>query len=441
MQVEVVMPKMGESIQEGKILRWTKKPGDKVQKDETILEISTDKVDSEIPSPASGILTKIVVPENETVEVGTVIAMIETDEATTKVEPADPELKRGEAQPRSEERPEPVRKPSETQAEPFRRRANGDRFYSPVVRSIAEKEGLSREELDSISGSGAGGRVTKNDVLGYLKNRTREPEFRSPAAGVRSEERAVRMVDIKELAKQYPPPQYEIRQMDNIQQKMAEHMVRSVQTSPHVQAISECDLTRIAAFRMEKAAGFEKREGFKLTYTPFFLDATIRALKQFPLVNSSVEGDKIILKRFIHLGMAVATPSGLIVPVIRHAEEKSFLGIARAANDIGVRARNRKLTPDDIQGGTFTVTNYGVFGNIIGIPIIHQPQVAILGFGAIKKRPVVITDANGTDALAIRSMCYLTLSFDHRILDGAIGGQFIEAVVSNLENFDFGNLF
>lgn len=262
-----------------------------------------------------------------------------------------------------------------------------------------------------------------------------------PDVAQRSRGAEIKPVDIKELAKKYPPPLYEIRQMDNIQQKMAEHMVRSVQTSPHVQAISECDLTRIAEFRSANAAGFEKREGFKLTYTPFLLDATIRALKQFPLVNSSVEGDKIIVKRFIHLGMAVATPSGLIVPVIRNAEEKSFLGVARAANDIGLRARNRKLTPDDIQGGTFTVTNYGVFGNIIGVPIINQPQVAILGFGAIKKRPVVITDQHGTDAIAIRSMCYLTLSFDHRILDGAIGGQFIQTVVSNLENFDFSNLF
>lgn len=439
MQVEVVMPKMGESIQEGKILRWAKKPGDKVQKDETILEISTDKVDSEIPSPASGVLTKIVVQENETVEVGTVIAMIETDEATAKAAPAAAEPKKVEAVPKSEDKPE--RQPPETRPEPLRRRANGDKFYSPVVRTIAEKEGLSREELDSISGSGAGGRVTKNDVLGYLESRGQESAVRRQVAGVTAQARAVRTVDIKELPKKYPAPQYEIRQMDNIQQKMAEHMVRSVETSPHVQAISECDLTRIASFRTEKAGEFEKREGFKLTYTPFFLDATIRALKQFPLVNSSVEGDKIILKRFINLGMAVATPSGLIVPVIQHAEEKSFLGIARAANDIGIRARNKKLTPDDIQGGTFTVTNYGVFGNIIGIPIINQPQVAILGFGAIKKRPVVVTDANGTDAIAIRSMCYLTLSFDHRILDGAIGGQFIETVVSNLENFDFGNLF
>lgn len=433
MQVEVVMPKMGESIQEGKILRWAKKPGDKIQRDETILEISTDKVDSEIPSPASGILTKIIVPENETVEVGTVIAMIETDASSATIETAPPAAKE---RPAAESKPSstaPAPPPAVEPRQPVRRE-NGQRFYSPLVRTIAEKEGLSQQELEAISGSGIGGRVTKKDVLGYLESRTGRP-------GAKSIGQPAKPVDTKDLAKKYPAPKFEIRQMDNIQQKMAEHMVRSIQTSPHVQAISECDLSRIAAFRSARGAAFEKQEGYKLTFTPFLLDATVRAIKQFPLVNSSVEGDKIILKKSINLGMAVATPSGLIVPVIRNAEEKTFIGIARAANDIGLRSRNRKLTPDDIQGGTFTVTNYGVFGNIIGIPIINQPQVGILGFGAIKKRPVVISDDEGNDSIAIRSMCYLTLSFDHRILDGAIGGQFIQTVVANLENVDLTNLF
>lgn len=434
MQVEVVMPKMGESIQEGKILRWMKKPGDKIQKDETILEISTDKVDSEIPSPAAGILTKIVVPENETVDVGTVIAMIETDASAATVDSAPPVApgKKEQAAPGKTQPAAQVQAPADPR--PTVRRENGQRFYSPLVRTIAEKEGLSERDLETIAGSGIGGRVTKKDVLGYIESRT----AKAPSVTVGS---SVRPADLKELAKKYPAPKYEIRQMDNLQQKMAEHMVRSIQTSPHVQAISECDLSRIASFRSANVAAFEKQEGYKLTFTPFLLDATVRALKQFPLVNSSVEGDKIILKKFINLGMAVATPGGLIVPVVRNAEEKTFIGMARAANDIGVRAKNRKLTPDDIQGGTFTVTNYGVFGNIIGIPIINQPQVAILGFGAIKKRPVVFTDSDGNDSIAIRSMCYLTLSFDHRILDGAIGGQFIQAVVANLETFDLGNLF
>jgi len=433
MQVEVVMPKMGESIQEGKILRWMKKPGDKIQRDETILEISTDKVDSEIPSPAAGVLTRIIVSENETVEVGTVIAMIETDASSATIESAPPVAKE---RPAAIESKPAAPAPAAAAVEPRQpvRRENGQRFYSPLVRTIAEKEGLSQQELEAISGSGIGGRVTKKDVLGYLETRTGKPPAMSVGLPVKA-------VDLKDLAKKYPAPKYEIRQMDNLQQKMAEHMVRSIQTSPHVQAISECDLSRIVAFRSANVAAFEKQEGYKLTYTPFLLDATVRALKQFPLVNSSVEGDKIILKKFINLGMAVATPGGLIVPVVRDAEEKTFIGMARAANDIGVRARNRKLIPDDIQGGTFTVTNYGVFGNIIGIPIINQPQVGILGFGAIKKRPVVVTDSDGNDSIAIRSMCYLTLSFDHRILDGAIGGQFIQAVVSNLENFDLTNLF
>lgn len=429
MQIEVVMPKMGESIQEGKILRWTKKPGDKIQKDETILEISTDKVDSEIPSPASGILTRIIVPENDTVAVGTVIAMIETDASAAKVDTSGPAAKQVPAS-KEKEAAATVRGAPAVSLRPApvpARGANGNRFYSPLVRTIAQKEGVALAELDSLPGSGIGGRVTKTDIFAYLKTRTARP------AGVVSAEYKIQPVDMKEMVKKYPPPKYEVQQMDNIQQKMAEHMVRSVHTSPHVQAISECDVTTIVNFRGEKAAEFERKEGYKLTFTPFFLNATVRALKEFPVVNSSLEGDKIILKRFVNLGMAVASPAGLIVPVIKGAEEKNFTGLARAVNDISVRARNKKLTLDDIQGGTFTVTNYGVFGNIIGIPIINQPQVAILGFGAIKKRPIVVTDGSGKESVAIRSMCYLTLSFDHRIIDGAIGGQFIQTVVSNLE--------
>ncbi len=437
MQVEVVMPKMGESIQEGKILRWTKKAGDKVQKDETILEISTDKVDSEIPSPESGILIRIVVPENDTVPVGTVIAFIETDVSLAKVDTSSPSTI-------AKETKQEISKLESTPIEPARMEAatvssrgrDGQRFYSPLVRTIAQKEGISHGELDQISGTGVSGRVTKYDLLSYLKNRgtMSSPAHPMPHFGIQS-------LDMKELQKKYPAPQYRVMQMDNIQQKMAEHMVKSIHTSPHVQAIAECDVTKILDFRTKNADRFEKQEGFKLTYTPFFMEATVRALKEFPLVNSSVEGDKIIQKSFINLGIAVAGPKGLIVPAVKNAEGKNFLGLARAMNDIAVRTRNNKLTLDDIQGGTFTITNYGVFGNIIGIPIINQPQVAILGFGAIKKRPVVITDAEGNDMIAIRSMVYLTLSFDHRILDGAIGGQFIMKVVGNIENFDFGGAF
>lgn len=439
MQVEVVMPKMGESIQEGKILRWLKKPGDTIEKDETILEISTDKVDSEIPSPSAGVLTKIVVPEGDTVDVGTVIAMIETDAASAKVDTSAPaasqatQVAKHEIETTGVSENVTIVETAESAARP----RNGEKFYSPLVRTIAKKEGVTLEELDQLTGSGISGRVTKNDILDYLTKRISRPMGVSPMR----HDAGIRRVDIKELQKKYPAPLYEIVQMDNVQIKMAEHMVKSVQTSPHVQAISECDVSGIVNFRAMQAERFEKQEGYKLTFTPFFIDATIRALKEFPVVNSSVEGDKIIYKKFINFGMAVAAPSGLIVPVIRNAESKDFLAVARTINDLAVRTRTRKLTPDEIQGGTFTITNYGVFGNTIGIPIINQPQVAILGVGAIKKRPVVETDAGGNDAVAIRSIAYLTLSFDHRIIDGAIGGQFLAKVISNIEQFDFKKVF
>jgi pyruvate/2-oxoglutarate dehydrogenase complex dihydrolipoamide acyltransferase (E2) component len=427
MQVDVVMPKMGESIQEGKILRWMKKPGDKIEKDESILEISTDKVDSEIPSPSPGILTKIIVPEGETVEVGTVIAAIETNASAARIETSAPPPAAT-----SPQRPPAVASPTKPMAGAQR---ESDRFYSPLVRTIAAKEGIALEELERLSGTGIGGRVTKRDVLEYLSTRSAKP---TPA--LRSDP-GLQRVDLKDLQRKYPPPLFEVVQMDNVQLKMAEHMVRSVQTSPHVEAISECDVTRIVEFRAENAERFEKQEGFKLTYTPFIIDAAIRTLKEFPIVNSSVEGDKIILKRFINFGIAVASPSGLIVPVIKNAEEKNFLGLARAINDLALRTRNKKLSPDEVMGGTFTLTNYGIFGNTIGTPIIHQPQVAILGVGAIKKRPVVVTDAGGNDSIAIRSLVFLTLAFDHRIVDGAMGGQFLEQVISNLEQYDFSRTF
>ena len=433
MLVDVVMPKMGESIQEGKILRWMKKPGDKIEQDESILEISTDKVDSEIPSPSAGFLIKIVVSEGETVDVGTIIAVIETEAASLKIEqpPAAPAVgAKPEVASQSGFSVAPAA--IETSARKDQKR-NGERFYSPLVRTIARKEGVSTDELDRVEGSGLAGRVTKHDLEEYLKHRSTRP--------VSELHTAVAHIDLKELQAKYPSPNFEIVQMDNVQLKMAEHMVRSVQTSPHVEAISECDVTRIVEFRSKNADRFEKQEGFKFTFMPFIVDATVRALKAFPLVNSSVQGDKIILKKSINFGIAVASPTGLIVPVIKNADGKNFLGLARASNDLALRTRAKRLMPDEIQGGTFTVTNYGVFGNIIGTPIINQPQVAILGVGAIKKRPVVLTNAEGHDLIAIRSMVYLTLAFDHRIIDGALGGQFLAKVVTNLEQYDFSRIF
>ncbi len=432
-KVEVVMPQLGESLTEGTIIKWHKKPGDKVRKDETLLEISTDKVDSEIPSPVSGVVLKLLFEEQKTVAVRTVIAEIDTDSSAT-VTTAAPTPAKVEA-PKAVTAPTPP-KPMPVAPAPVAAVPVSGRFYSPLVLNIARVEGISMQELETIAGTGEGGRVSKKDILAYVD--AKKKGIIKPAASALSShpsapriESTLKHVDSGELVKKYPAPLYEILQMTNILQKMSEHMIKSVQTSPHVQAIHECDMTNVDTLRRKHAANFEKREGFKLTFMPFICDAVVKALKQYPLVNSSVEGDKIILKQFINLGIAVASDNGLIVPVIKNGEEKNFIGLARSVNDLATRTRAKKLSISDIEGGTFTITNYGVFGTMIGMPIINQPQVAILGIGAAKKRPVVINDA-----IAIRSISYLTLSFDHRIIDGALGGSFLEAIVKNLENFD-----
>ena len=437
-KVDVVMPQLGESLTEGTIVKWHKKPGDNVKKDETLLEISTDKVDSEIPSPVGGIVTRLLFEEQKTVPVRTVIAEIETDESVATARPSQ------EAPPTPKVIQQPVSQPTVAKGAPSApvQSQTSNRFYSPLVLNIAREEGISMAELETVPGTGEGGRVSKKDVLAYAQSRKQGMAPRvapSPAApalvpsGVTAPrvEEGLKHVEEGDLVRKFPPPNYEILQMSNVLQKMAEHMVKSVQTSPHVQAVHECDMTRVDQARRKNAAAFEKREGFKLTFTPFLCTAIVQALKEYPLVNSSLEGDKIILKKFINLGMAVASENGLIVPVIKNADEKNFVGLARAVNDLATRTRSKKLLPSDIEGGTFTITNYGVFGTMVGIPIINQPQVAILGVGAITKRTVVINDA-----IAIRSMAYLTLSFDHRIIDGALGGAFLEAVIRYLENFD-----
>lgn len=429
MQVEVIMPKMGESIQEGKILRWAKKVGDRIEKDEMLLEISTDKVDSDIPSPVAGILATILVQEQETVPIGTTLAMIETDNLMYSEnviihpsislqdqtrEPTIPSLSK-------------INVPTEEQA------TEGDRFYSPLVKMIARREGVTQSELRQLAGSGVNGRVTKNDVLSYLEKRSNQNNILQAT----EQHYEIRTVDLTALMEKYPAPKYRVVQMNNLQQTMAAHMTRSVATSPHVSAMDEVDVTAIVDYRARESNPFEKQEGFKLTYTPFFAKVAITTLKEFPIVNSSVEGNAIIYKNFINLGIAVAAPAGLMVPVVRNAGEKRFIDLARAMYDITIRTRDKKLMPDEVQDGTFSLTNYGVFGNIIGTPIINQPQVAILGIGAIKRRPIVITDNAGNESLAIRSMVYLTLSFDHRIIDGAIGGQFLSRMKWHMENFNF----
>jgi len=429
-KVEVVMPQLGESLTEGTIVKWHKKPGDRVKKEEVLLEISTDKVDSEIPSPATGVVTKLLFEEQKTVSVRTVIAEIETDVAAgaakaVQESPAPPGPPK-EHLPKSDMTRQA---PEAAGPAPAGVAAKG-RFYSPLVLNIARTEGISMAELEGIPGTGEGGRVSKKDIQAYIEaHRVKVSEAPIPH-GTRIDG-TLKHVETGELVTKYPPPRYEILQMSNLVMKMSEHMHKSIQTSPHVQAIHECDMTKVDRARRSNAEAFERREGFKLTYTPFVCNAVIKVLKEYPLMNSSVEGDKIVLKKFINLGIAVASENGLIVPVIKDAEEKNFVGLARAVNDLAMRARIKKLVPSDIEGGTFTITNYGVFGTMIGIPIINQPQVAILGTGAIEKRPVVINDA-----IAIRSMAYFTLSFDHRIIDGALGGNFLEAVVKKLENYD-----
>lgn len=420
MKVEMLMPQMGESIAEATISKWRKKVGEAVQKDEVILEISTDKVDSEIPSPAAGVIAEILFNEGNVVPVKTKIAVIETEGSATVT-----------AQPTSTPAPAQAQQ-TETESS---HGDSSDKFYSPLVKSLAEKHGVSNAELDSIKGTGQGGRVTKEDFLKFVDSRSAKaaPQPSKPAA-----------------APSAPPPQsapaakpsapiadwgaddVKVVPMDTMRQAIAEHMVRSKQTSPHVYSVQEIDVTNIANWRAKNKGAFEKQEGFGLSFTPFFLEATVKALQHFPYINASVEGKKILLKKNINLGCAVALGNtGLIVPVIKHAEERNLVGIARALNDLALRARNKKLRPEDVQGGTFTVTNPGVFGTIIGTPIINQPQVAILCLGAIKKRPVVIDDM-----IAIRQMCYLTLSYDHRIVDGSLGGQFLAFIRDYLENWD-----
>ena len=422
------MPQMGESIAEGTIVRWHKKVGERVKKDEILLEISTDKVDSEIPSPASGVLAEITVQEQETVPVQTVIAYLETEKRAG----AETERLAEKKEPAKPASPAPAAAATPPAPGGARVTPSSGGFFSPLVLSIAREEEISIEELGAIPGSGEGGRVTKKDVLAYVQSRASgAPRPRPQQPATPSTASVGRPVDLPELRSKYPPPDYEVLQMSNVVARMAQHMVATVHTSPHVFNIREVDLTAVVRHRAAHAAEFERKEGFKLTFTPYVTEAVVTALKKYPIVNSSVEGDKIIRKNIINLGIAVASDNGLIVPVIKHAEEKSFLGLARAVNDLALRTRAKKLTPEDIQGGTFTISNYGIFGTTIGTPLIYQPQVAILGTGAIKKRAVVVDEA-----IAIRSMAFFTLSFDHRIVDGALGGLFQAEVARYIEEFD-----
>lgn len=431
MKVEMIMPQMGESIAEATISKWLKNAGDTVQKDEVILEISTDKVDSEIPAPAAGIIAEILFQAGDVVPVKTKIAVIDTEASggavATKPAASKPE-------PRKESvAAAPV---NGTHTSSAKSEDESDRFYSPLVRSLAEKHGIALSELSTILGSGQGGRVTKQDFLSYVDTRGAAPKASPKVVEPQVSRPAPSPAPVK--GKSEAPPMdwggddVKVVAMDNMRQAIADHMVRSKQTSPHVYSIQDIDVSKVSAWRKKHKAQFEENEGFGLSFTPFFLEAAVRGLLKFPYINSSVDGKKIILKKHINLGCAVALGNtGLIVPVIKKAEERNLVGLARALNDLASRARNKKLSPDDVAGGTFTVTNPGVFGTIIGTPIINQPQVAILCLGAIKKRPVVIDDMIG-----IREMCYLTLSYDHRIVDGSLSGQYLAFIREYLENWD-----
>ncbi len=424
---EILMPKMGESVEEATITKWFVSVGDKIEEDDVLLEIATDKVDSEIPSPVSGTIKEILYETDALVPVGKVVAIIalegsESDSDETSTSDTATEIEKS-VEVAVEESTKPV-------VEDFN---ESDKFYSPLVKSIAKEEGISVQELDSINGTGQNNRVTKTDILDYLKNKSSNSSVQQaakPSASVS-----------KSVAPQKRPPvsmnaEDEIVQMDRMRKLIAEHMVMSKQVSPHVTAVVEVDMTNIVLWRNKNKAAYQEKYGEKITFTPIFFEATAKALRDFPGINASVDGENIIYRKNVNIGMAVALPSGnLIVPVIKQADHKNLAGLTSDVNRLAGLARNNKLSPDDIQGGTFTITNFGSFKNIIGTPIINQPQVAILAIGSIEKKPAVIETPTG-DVIGIRHKMFLSLSYDHRIVDGALGGNFLRRIGDYLEQFD-----
>jgi 2-oxoglutarate dehydrogenase E2 component (dihydrolipoamide succinyltransferase) len=428
---------MGESVAEATIIKWVKKEGDKVAADEPIIEIATDKVDSEVPSPEDGVLIKCLVKEGDVVAVGQPIAIIGTGAGQAAVPAAAPAVS-APAAPAAQA----AAMVEEAKARVESVVASGEgRFYSPLVKNIAKTEGISQSELDSITGSGQGGRVTKNDVLDFIANRGQaKPIAPSPAptnaAPAVKSEVAAAPAPAKPKAAISIGGSDEIIEMDRMRKLIADHMVMSKQTSPHVTSYVEADVTNIVLWRERVKKEFEQKEKTKLTFTPIFIEALVKAIKDFPMINISVDGDRIIKRGEINMGMATALPSGnLIVPVIRNADMLNLSGIAKKVNDLADRARNNKLTPDEISGGTYTITNVGSFGNVMGTPIINQPQVAIMAVGAIRKKPAVIETPSG-DFIGIRHMMFLSHSYDHRVVDGALGGQFVRRVADYLEAWD-----
>ena len=443
-QFELTMPKMGESVAEATIIKWTKNEGDSIKLDETVLEIATDKVDSEIPSPFEGTLIKKLFNENDVVQVGAVIAIISSDANASIAE--TPKA----ATPVSSTTSSPASTPiaaSHTEPVDFK---NSDKFYSPLVKSIAKEEGISLSELDSIKGSGQDGRVTKSDILAYLPNRNKTASVASTTetktATTPAANKSTMGVPDNTVLVQRPAVSVgagdEIIEMDRMRKIIADNMVMSKHVSPHVTSFVEADVTNLVQWRDKVKKDFEKREGEKMTFTPLFIECVAKAIKDFPMINVSVDqtGTKIIKRKNINIGMAAALPTGnLIVPVIRNADQKNLVGLTKDVNDLATRARANKLSPDEIQGGTFTLTNVGGFGNVMGTPIILQPQVAILAVGTIKKKPAVIETPQG-DVIAIRHFMFLSLSYDHRVVDGSLGGTFLRKVADYMEQWDINRI-
>jgi 2-oxoglutarate dehydrogenase E2 component (dihydrolipoamide succinyltransferase) len=442
--VDLVMPKLGESIMEATILKWHKNPGDTIKEDETVLDIATDKVDSEVPSTVTGVVEEILYKENDVVPIGTAIARIRVGaEAAVTAAPAQPAA------------PAPVyEEASVVETIPYQPttaasagQAPAIRFYSPLVLNIAQQEGISMAELEKIPGTGQDGRVSKKDILSYVANGRRAGGNgqQNTAPAVQQAEQPVVTQSVTVAAPKPEPVQaavqtysgnVEIIEMDRMRKMIAKHMVDSKHTSPHVTSFAECDVTNMVLWREKVKKEFEKREGEKITYTPLFIEAIVKCIKKYPWLSSSIDGDKLIVKKDLNIGMATALPSGnLIVPVIKNADQLNLTGLTKKVNGMANAARTGKLKPDDTSGGTFTLTNVGSFGSIMGTPIINQPQVAIMAVGAIKKRPMVIETPQG-DSIAIRHMMYISLSYDHRIIDGALGATFLNAVSKELENFD-----
>lgn len=434
-EYKLIMPKMGESIAEATIISWLKNEGDAIEVDEAVLEIATDKVDSEVPSMEAGVLTKKLFNEGDVVAVGETIALISTDGSAPQVSAPAAETT-APAEAAVEEAVQTVFAAKEVAAAPVLNNGSSDRFYSPLVMNIARTEGIGMAELEAIPGTGKEGRVTKRDILGYLEGGRKQaapqeatptPSTDAPAAKPEVKSAPV-SVDLN--------PGDEIIEMDRMRKLIADHMVNSKHTSPHVTSFVEADVTNLVNWRNKIKGEFKKREGENFTFTPIFVEAIVKAIKDFPMINISVDGDKIIKKKNINIGMAAALPSGnLIVPVIKNADFMNLTGLAKTVNDLANRARNNQLKPDEIQGGTYTITNVGTFGNVLGTPIINQPQVAIMAMGAIVKKPAVIETEHG-DMIGIRHMMYLSHSYDHRVVDGALGGMFVRRVADYLEQWD-----